>query len=68
MIAPPSVEELKNRLIGRGTESLEEIENRLTRLEYELAQKEFYDVTIVNDDLERAIAQLSDIVDGKIKK
>ena len=68
MIAPPSVEELKNRLTGRGTETPEEIENRLKRLDYELSQKEFYDVTIVNDDLEKAIKELSDIVDGKIKK
>jgi len=65
MIAPPSIEELKRRLIGRGTESKEEIENRLARLEYELSQKDKYDYVIVNDDLETAIRDLESIIDGK---
>ena len=64
MIAPPSVEELKRRLINRETETLEEIEIRLSRLEYELSQKDKYDYVIVNDDLEEAITQLEKIVDG----
>ncbi len=65
MIAPPSVEELKRRLVGRGTETEEEIENRLQRLVYELSQKESYDYVIVNDRLENAIARLSEIIDEK---
>ena len=65
MIAPPSLEELKRRLQGRNTETEEEIAGRLSRLEYELSQKDKYDVVIVNDDLEEAIAALSDVVDGK---
>ena len=64
MIAPPSVEALKRRLINRETETLEEIEIRLSRLEYELSQKDKYDYVIVNDDLEEAITQLEKIVDG----
>lgn len=67
MIAPPSEEELKNRLISRGTESEEEVQNRLSRLAYELSQKDKYDFIIVNDDLETAIADLSAVVDGKYK-
>ncbi len=63
MIAPPSLEELKRRLIGRGTESEEEIENRLSRLSYELSKQDAYDYVIVNDDLESAIARLSDVID-----
>lgn len=63
MIAPPSLEELKRRLIGRNSETDEEIENRLSRLEYELSQKDKYDFVIVNDDLEEAIQALSDIID-----
>lgn len=63
MIVPPSLEELKRRLIGRNSETDEEIEKRLSRLEYELSKKDEYDFVIVNDDLEEAIKALSDIVD-----
>ena len=62
MIVPPSVEELKRRLSGRGTESEEEIQNRLSRLDYELSQQDKYDYVVVNDDLERAIGQIEDIL------
>ena len=61
MILPPSVEELKKRLVGRGTEAADEIENRLSRLEYEISQKDKYDYLIVNDDLETAIADVRNI-------
>ena len=64
MIAPPSVEELKRRLTGRGTESAESIENRLSRLEYELSQKDKYDYVVVNDDLEKAINALEEILNS----
>ena len=65
MIAPPSVEELKNRLLSRGTESEQDVEKRLSRLEFELSQKDKYDHVIVNDDLEKAIEEFSQILDGK---
>ena len=65
MIAPPSVEELKRRLVGRGTETDDDIENRLSRLEYELAQRDKYDYVIVNDDLEQAIGQIENILDAE---
>ena len=65
MILPPSVEELKKRLVGRGTEGADEIENRLARLEYEISQKDKYDYLIVNDDLETAIADVCKIIDGE---
>ena len=65
MIVPPSIEELKKRLIGRGTEGKEEIEGRLARLEYEISQKDKYDYVIVNDDLETAIADVLKIIDGE---
>ena len=67
MIVPPSIDELRRRLLSRGTESEEEVENRLQRLSYELSQKDKYDFVIVNDDLEQAIADLSAVVDGKYK-
>lgn len=68
MVAPPSVGELKKRLLGRGTETVEEVENRLSRLEYELSKKDEYDYVIVNDDLENAIAALEKIIDENVRK
>jgi len=65
MIAPPSVTELEKRLRGRASESETEIQNRLSRLEYELSQKDKYDFVIVNDILENAIARLEEIIDKK---
>ena len=61
-IAPPSPEVLRERLIGRGTDSPEEIRRRLEQAEREqTAQNEFQHV-IVNDDLSRAAAELSELV------
>ncbi len=65
MIAPPSLEELKRRLQGRGTETDEEIEKRLSRIAYELSKKDQYDHVIVNDELEQAIRDLENIIDNK---
>ena len=65
MVTPPSVEELKRRLSSRGSESEEQILNRLARMEYELSHKDEYDYIIVNDDLEAAISELSKIIDGE---
>ena len=62
MIAPPSTGELKSRLVGRGTESAEDIEERLARLEYELSQSDKYDYTVINDDLQRAIGEIEKII------
>ena len=63
MIVPPSAEELKRRLTGRQTETAEEIENRLARMEYELSHKDEYDFIIVNDDFEKALQELSALID-----
>ena len=62
MIQPPSFDELKSRLTGRGTESPEKIEERLARLEYELSQGDKYDYNVINDDLERAVKEIEDII------
>ncbi|MDD2285448.1 MAG: guanylate kinase [Paludibacter sp.] len=53
-IAPPSIEELRERLINRGTDSSEMIELRIAKAAYELSFAPHFDVTIVNDDLEKA--------------
>ena len=53
-IQPPSVEELRRRLNGRGTDAPEVIEQRIARAEYELTFAEKFDTVVVNDDLETA--------------
>lgn len=62
MIAPPSVEEIKNRLIKRGTESLEKIELRMQRIDYELSRQALYDYVVVNDKLDDAIIDIEEII------
>lgn len=53
-IMPPSVSELRNRLVERGTDSLEAIERRVAKAEEELSYASKFDFVLVNDDLEAA--------------
>ena len=53
-IQPPSVEELRRRLTGRGTDSAEMVEQRLAKAEYEMSFAPKFDRIIINDDLEKA--------------
>lgn len=62
MIAPPDGGALRTRLAGRGTENPQEIENRLKRAEYELSKSNLYDYVVVNDDLERAVSEIENII------
>lgn len=55
-IEPPSIDALRVRLEGRGTESPEAISQRLGKTEYELSFAPSYDIRIVNDDLDKAVA------------
>jgi guanylate kinase len=65
-IAPPSLDALRTRLVGRGTDDSEEVERRLRVAEQELtAQPEFAHV-VVNDRLEHALEQLGAIVAGEL--
>ena len=61
-IVPPSMEELKRRLEGRGTDTSRAIEARLIRARQEYAEADFYDYIIVNDDADRAAQELSAII------
>lgn len=61
-IQPPSIEALRQRLEGRGTETPEAIQMRLDKAEYEMSFAPQFDVVIVNDDLERAKADIYRIV------
>jgi guanylate kinase len=57
-LAPPSVDELHRRLVGRGTEDPETIRMRLEHADEELAAESEFDVTVVNDSVERAADEL----------
>ena len=61
-IQPPSVEELRRRLEGRGTDTREAIEQRLAKAEYEMTFAPQFDHIIVNDDLEQAKQETLSIV------
>jgi guanylate kinase len=61
-IMPPSIEELRNRLTKRGTDSLEVIEQRISRAEYEISQAPFFDKVVVNDNLQTAQSEVLELV------
>lgn len=64
-ICPPSIEELRRRLEGRGDTSPEMIEKRLAKAETELADMKYFDRVVINDDLQHAFEQLDAIVKGE---
>lgn len=61
-IQPPSVEELRRRLVGRGTDAPEVIEDRVAKAEYELGFAPQFDVVVVNDNLEEAQQRAYDVI------
>ena len=63
-IAPPSIDELRKRLIGRGTDSEEVIATRLKNAEKEMECMDKYPNIIFNDDLEEAYNKLEEIIYG----
>ncbi|WP_213454314.1 guanylate kinase [Rhizomonospora bruguierae] len=65
-LAPPSVEELRRRLIGRGTDDEETIRRRLAHADEELAAEPEFDHTIVNDYVERAAEELVGLLGSPI--
>ena len=65
-IAPPSLEALRTRLIGRGTDDAEEVERRLQVAEEELAAQPEFGYVVVNDRLDDALEQLTRIVAGEL--
>ena len=66
-VKAPSVEALRQRLIGRGTDSMEKIEQRAAKAEYELTFADKFDVVIVNDNLETALAEAEKAVRDFLK-
>jgi guanylate kinase len=63
-IDPPSMEELERRLRGRGTETEERIRLRLETAAWEIEQRDWFDHLVVNDELERASAQVAAIIEA----
>ena len=63
-IQPPSLESLRKRLVGRGTETLESLELRMKNAEIEMAAAPEYDHMVVNDDgkLDHTVRQIAEIV------
>ena len=61
-IQPPSVEVLRQRLIGRGTDSMEDIMARVSKAEFEISIGPQFDYTVINDDLETAVAEVHRLI------
>jgi len=66
-LAPPSWEELVRRLVGRGTETEEERERRLTTARLELAAEPEFDATIVNREIHAAAEELVTLMTGHLR-
>ncbi|MFQ6674250.1 MAG: guanylate kinase, partial [Fidelibacterota bacterium] len=62
-VRPPSLEELKQRLKGRGSDSEERIEKRLQRMDMEMAYEDQYDYSILNEDLDRTVEEVLAILE-----
>ena len=61
-LVPPSLEDLKQRLIKRNLDSPEAIENRLSEAKKEISKSEIYDYLVLNDDFDKAFEDLSQIL------
>ncbi len=67
-IMPPSIEELRRRLVRRATDTAEAIEKRVAKAETEIGFQPYFDVTVVNDDLDTALAEIRKIVSDFLEK
>lgn len=67
-ICPPSLEVLKQRLIGRGTETEEELDKRIAYFGEELAAKDRYDYSVINDVLDDCVNQVRCIISAERNK
>lgn len=67
-IQPPSVDTLRKRLISRATDSMEEIEKRINKAEFEMSHASQFDKIVVNDVLETAVEDVRSLILGFIEK
>lgn len=66
-IMPPSIEELERRLRGRGTDAEEVILKRIAKAEFEISKAPEFDHVVINDKLEDAVAEVTNILNDFIK-
>ena len=64
-VTPPSAKELKERLVGRGTETMDVIESRMKRAAEESEGVEAYDYLIINDDLETCVKEMHQVIQSE---
>ena len=67
-VVPPTAEELKKRLIGRGTETMEVIESRMDRAIEEAEEMEAYDYILVNESVDKAVEDLHNLIQSQHMK
>ena len=65
---PPSLQELERRLRSRGDTPEDQIAVRMERAKWEIAQSDHYDYVVLNDELDRCVREILDIIDYEIKK
>ena len=61
-VTPPSIETLRKRLEGRGTESIDVINKRIERAKEEVKWMDKYEYVVINDDLDKAVSEMHDII------
>lgn len=64
-VTPPNAKILKERLVGRGTETMEVVEMRMSRAAQEAEVVSSYDYVLVNDDLQTCVMQMHNIIQGE---
>ena len=67
-VKPPSIEELKNRLTNRSTETEEKIKTRIAKAKYELGFADQFDVILVNENLEKAFTEAEKLIIDFLKR
>ncbi len=67
-LLPPSKEELIKRLTGRGTDKKDVLELRIKNAEKELAEKDFYDHQVVNDNIDNAVEKIAKIIEQRFNQ
>ena len=67
-VTPPSAQELRSRLVGRGTETMDVIEYRMSRAKEEAEGMEKYDYLIINDDLMECVEEMHRIIQGEHRR
>ena len=64
-IAPPTLEDLRKRMLERGTETQEQVSGRLDRVRHEMKFTNLFQHVVVNDSIDNAVQQVKDILKGK---